>query len=68
MPWYETVLATLKANDIKLIVYVPDRVLTPLIKALHDDPFFTVFALHARGRSHRRRHRRLDGRHEVGRA
>ena len=43
-PWYETVLATLKANDIRLIVYVPDRVLTPLIKALHADAFFTVFA------------------------
>src|SRR5665213_1928033 len=42
--WHEIVLATLKANDIKLIVYVPDRVLTPLIKALHADSFFTVFA------------------------
>ena len=43
-PWHDTVLASLKANDIKLIVYVPDRVLTPLIKALHGDDFFTVFA------------------------
>jgi sulfopyruvate decarboxylase alpha subunit len=42
--WHEIVLATLKANDVKLIVYVPDRVLTPLIKALHADPFFTTFA------------------------
>jgi sulfopyruvate decarboxylase alpha subunit len=42
-PWYEVVLATLKANDVKLIVYVPDRVLTPLIKALEADPLFTVF-------------------------
>ena len=42
--WYEIVLATLKANDVKLIVYVPDRVLTPLIKALHADPFFTTFS------------------------
>jgi sulfopyruvate decarboxylase alpha subunit len=42
-PWYEVVLATLKANDVQLIVYVPDRVLTPLIKALEADPFFTVF-------------------------
>ena len=25
-------------------VYVPDRVLTPLIDALHADPFFTCFA------------------------
>lgn len=43
-PWHEVVLATLKANDVRLAVYVPDRVLTPLIKALHDDPFFTTFA------------------------
>jgi sulfopyruvate decarboxylase alpha subunit len=42
--WYDTVLATLKANDVKLIVYVPDRVFTPLIKALHADAFFTTFA------------------------
>jgi sulfopyruvate decarboxylase alpha subunit len=42
--WHETVLATLKGNDVKLITYVPDRVLTPLIKALHADAFFTVFA------------------------
>jgi sulfopyruvate decarboxylase alpha subunit len=42
-PWHEIVLATLKANGIKLIVYVPDRVLTSLIKALHADNFFHVF-------------------------
>jgi len=42
--WHGTVLATLKANNVKLVVYVPDRVLTPLIKALHDDEFFTTFA------------------------
>jgi sulfopyruvate decarboxylase alpha subunit len=43
-PWHEIVLAMLKANDIRLIVYVPDRVLTRLIAALHADEFFTVFA------------------------
>ena len=42
--WHETVRASLKANDVKLTVYVPDRVLTPLIDALHTDPFFTCFA------------------------
>src|ERR1035437_9642278 len=42
--WHETVLATLKSNDVKLVVYVPDRVFTPLIKAIHGDEFFTVFA------------------------
>jgi sulfopyruvate decarboxylase alpha subunit len=42
--WHEIVLATLKSNSVKLVVYVPDKVLTPLIKALHADNFFTTFA------------------------
>ncbi|MBI2714286.1 MAG: decarboxylase [Rhizobiales bacterium] len=42
--WHETVLATLKSNNVRLITYVPDKVLTPLIKALHGDAFFTTFA------------------------
>jgi len=42
--WHGTILATLKANDVKLVVYVPDRVFTPLIKAIHADNFFTTFA------------------------
>src|ERR1700680_3151066 len=42
--WHEIVLATLKSNNVKLVTYVPDRVFTPLIKALHDDAFFTTFA------------------------
>ena len=41
--WHAIVHATLKANDVKLVVYVPDKVLTPLIKSLHADPFFTTF-------------------------
>src|SRR5512139_3000714 len=41
--WYETVLAALKSNNVKLVTYVPDRVFTPLIKALHADSFFTTF-------------------------
>ncbi|MGA7387806.1 MAG: decarboxylase [Pseudolabrys sp.] len=43
--WHEIVLATLKANDVKLVIYVPDRVFTPLIKAIHADTFFTTFAV-----------------------
>lgn len=43
-PWYEIVLATLKSNDVKLVVYVPDKVFTPLIKAIHADPYFITFA------------------------
>jgi len=42
--WHEVVHASLKANDVKLIVYVPDRVFTPLIEALHADTYFTTFA------------------------
>jgi sulfopyruvate decarboxylase alpha subunit len=42
--WHEVVLQTLKANDVKLVVYVPDRVFTPLIKAIHDDAYFTTFS------------------------
>ena len=41
--WYDIVLQTLKRNDIRLVPYVPDRVLTRLIKELHADPFFTTF-------------------------
>ena len=33
--WHGVVLQTLKRNDIRLVPYVPDRVLTPLIKSLH---------------------------------
>jgi sulfopyruvate decarboxylase TPP-binding subunit len=42
--WHAIVLATLKRNDVRLVTYVPDRVLTPLIAALHADAFFTCFA------------------------
>ena len=42
--WHEIVLATLKSNDVKLVTYVPDRVFTPLIKALHGDSYFTTFS------------------------
>ena len=43
MSWHGIVLQTLKRNDISLVPYVPDRVLTTLIKNLHADPFFTTF-------------------------
>ena len=36
--WYEIVLASLKSNDVRLVVYVPDKVLTPLIKAKASTP------------------------------
>ena len=43
MAWHEIVLATLKANEIRLVTYVPDNVLRPLMEALHADPYFTIF-------------------------
>ena len=42
--WHDIVLDRLKANDVRLVVYVPDRVFTPLIKAIHANSFFTAFA------------------------
>ena len=41
--WHGIVLQTLKRNDIRLVPYVPDRVLTTLIKNIHADPFFLTF-------------------------
>ena len=43
LSWHEIVLQTLKRNDIRLVPYVPDRVLTPLIRSLHADSYFNVF-------------------------
>jgi sulfopyruvate decarboxylase alpha subunit len=40
--WYDIVMKVLKGNQVKLVAYVPDNVLSPLIKALHADPYFTV--------------------------
>ena len=42
--WHEIVVKVLKAHQVKLVAYVPDNVLAPLIRALHADPFFTVLA------------------------
>jgi sulfopyruvate decarboxylase alpha subunit len=42
--WHEIVHETLKRNDVRLITYVPDRVLTPLIRSIEADDFFTVLA------------------------
>ena len=40
--WDEIVVRVLKANEIRLVTYIPDNVLLPLINRLHDDPYFTV--------------------------
>ena len=41
--WHGIVQQTLKRNEIRLVPYVPDRVLTTLIKSLNADPYFTAF-------------------------
>jgi sulfopyruvate decarboxylase alpha subunit len=40
MTWSDTFLATLKANDVRLVSYVPDNVLTPLLKGVAADNYF----------------------------
>jgi sulfopyruvate decarboxylase alpha subunit len=42
--WHEIVVETLKGHAVRLVTYVPDNVLRPLIDAVHADPFFTTFA------------------------
>lgn len=42
LAWHERVVKVLKANEIRLVTYIPDNVLKPLISALHDDPWFRV--------------------------
>jgi sulfopyruvate decarboxylase alpha subunit len=42
--WHQTLHRTLKANAVRLFTYVPDRVLTPLIQAMHADPDMTTLA------------------------
>ena len=42
--WHDIVQRTLKANEVRLVTYVPDRVLTPLIAGIERDPWFTIFA------------------------
>ena len=41
--WHEAVIRALKDNNVRLVVYVPDNVLKPLIKAIHEDSYFTAF-------------------------
>lgn len=41
--WHGLIHATLKAHDVRLVPYVPDNVLRPLIERIHADPFFTAF-------------------------
>jgi sulfopyruvate decarboxylase TPP-binding subunit len=40
MTWSDTFLAALKDSDVRLISYVPDNVLTPLLKGASADNYF----------------------------
>src|SRR5262249_7836296 len=40
MGWAESFFDTLKENDVRLVTYVPDNVLTPLIKGANADNYF----------------------------
>ena len=40
--WEEIVVRVLKANAVRLVTYVPDKVLAPLLKRIHADDYFTV--------------------------
>jgi sulfopyruvate decarboxylase alpha subunit len=40
--WHASVVKALKANDVRLVTYIPDNVLTPLIDAVHADSWFRV--------------------------
>lgn len=41
--WHDILRQALKDNDVRLVAYVPDNVLRPLIEGIHADPFFTAF-------------------------
>ncbi|MBB3898887.1 thiamine pyrophosphate-binding protein [Roseococcus suduntuyensis] len=41
--WPGEILAAFKAQDVRLVPYVPDNVLRPLIAAIEADPHFTAF-------------------------
>lgn len=40
--WQTAMANAFKRNEVKLATYVPDRVLTPVINELTNDPFFTT--------------------------
>ena len=41
--WYEIVRDVLKQHKVRLVTYVPDNVLRPLIELIEADAFFTCF-------------------------
>jgi sulfopyruvate decarboxylase alpha subunit len=43
--WHGVLRHVLIQNDIRLVTYVPDNVLRPLLADIHADPFFDAFAV-----------------------
>ena len=43
--WFEIAGRVLKQQHVDLVTYVPDNVLRPLIDLVHNDPYFTAFAV-----------------------
>jgi sulfopyruvate decarboxylase alpha subunit len=41
--WHGILRQALKDHDVRLVTYVPDNVLRPLLDGIHADPFFTAF-------------------------
>jgi sulfopyruvate decarboxylase TPP-binding subunit len=41
--WHGILRQAFKDNDVRLVTYVPDNVLRPLIEGVHADPYFTAF-------------------------
>ena len=41
--WHEIVRDVLKQHNVRLVTYVPENVLRPLIELIEADPFFTCF-------------------------
>ena len=42
-PWHAILRQAFRDHDVRLVPYVPDNVLRPLLEGLHADPFFTAF-------------------------
>lgn len=42
MSWHNLLVKVLKANEVRLVTYIPDNVLAPLIAAVHADSWFKV--------------------------
>jgi hypothetical protein len=48
MSWSDTFLALLKDNEVRLIAYVPDNALTPLVTGITADNYFLLVGARTR--------------------